>query len=64
MKVGTHLSKEFVVDVGVHQGLVLSPLLFAIVIDDVMNVIKEGMLQKIMYVNDLVLIVDTMMALH
>ena len=33
VKVGTHLSEEFEENVGVHQGSVLSPLLFAIVID-------------------------------
>ena len=44
VKVGTHLSEELGVDVGVHQGSVLSPLLFAIVIDVVTN---EGMLQEI-----------------
>ena len=42
VKVGTHLSEEFEVNDGIHQGSVLSPLLFAIVIDDVTNEIKEG----------------------
>ena len=44
MKVGTHLSGEFEVNVGVHQGYILSPLLFAIVADVVTNNIKEGTL--------------------
>ena len=44
VKVGTHLSEEFEVNVGVHLGSVLSPLMSAIVID-VTEEIKEGMLQ-------------------
>ena len=40
VKVGTHLSEEFAVNIGVHQGSVLSPLLFAIVVDVVTNEIK------------------------
>ena len=45
VKVGTHFTEEFEVKVGVHQGSVLSPLLFAIVVDVVTNEIKEVMLQ-------------------
>ena len=44
MKVGTHFSEELVVNVGVHQGSVLSPLLFAIVVDVITNEIKEDLL--------------------
>ena len=33
VKVGAHLSEEFEVNIGVHQGQVLSPLLLAIVVD-------------------------------
>ena len=59
MKVGTHLSEEFAVNIGVHQGSVLSPLLFAIVVDVVTNEIKEGTLQEILYAYDIVLIAET-----
>ena len=64
MKVGTHLSEELKVNIGVHQRSVLSPLLFATVIDVVINKIKERTLQEILYVDDLVLIADTMAELH
>ena len=43
VKVGTHFSEEFEVNFTAHQGSVLSPLLFAIVVDVAMNEIKEGM---------------------
>ena len=35
VRVGSGLSEEFSEEVGVHQGSVLSPLLFAMVIDEV-----------------------------
>ena len=44
VNVGTHFSEKLEVNVGVHEGSVLSPLLFAIVIEVVTNVIIEGTL--------------------
>ena len=64
VKVGTHLSEEFEVNVGVDQGSVLSPMLFAIVVDVITNEIKEGMLQEILYTDDIVLIADSMAELQ
>ena len=55
VKVGTHFSEELEVNVGVHQGSVLSLLLLAIVVNVVMNEIKEGMFQVILYAGDIVL---------
>ena len=46
--------EEFEVNVGVHMGSILSPLLFAIVIDVVINEMKECILQEVLYVDDLV----------
>ena len=52
VKVETHLSEQFEVNVVVHHGSVLSPLLFASVIGVVTNEIEEGMLQEILYADD------------
>ena len=49
MSIGTRFSEEFDVNVGVRQGSVSPPLLFAIVIDVVIDQIKGGMLQEILY---------------
>ena len=46
--------------VWVHQGSLLSPLLFAIVNDVATNEIKVGMLHEILYAVDIVLIAETM----
>ena len=45
VKIGTHFSEEFEVNVGVHQGLAVSLLLLAIVVIVVTNEMKQGMLQ-------------------
>ena len=60
VKVGTHLSEEFDVNAGVHQGSALSPLLSAIVIGVVTSKIKESMLQEILCMDDIVLIAESM----
>ena len=58
--VGLELSEEFEVKVGVHQGSVLSPLVFAIVVDVVTENVRNGLMSKILYVDDLVLTSETM----
>ena len=52
---GSALSEEFLVQVGVHQGSELSLLLFAIVVDVISENAREGMMNKMLYVDDLVL---------
>ena len=49
-------SQSFEVKVGVHQGSVLSPLLFAIVMDQVTSESREGLPWELLYADDLVLI--------
>ena len=50
---------SFKVGVGVHQGSVLSPLLFAIVMDNVSRTAREGLPWEILYADDLVLMADS-----
>ena len=59
VKVGTNLSEELGVNVGVHQGSVLFQLLSAIVIYVFTNEIKEGMSQEILYVDDIATVAET-----
>ena len=47
VKVGTHLSEELEVNVGVHRGSVLPQLLSAIVVDVVMNEIRGHVTRNI-----------------
>ena len=53
-------SEEFWVRVGVHQGSVLSPLIFAIVVDVVTEHAIEGFLNEILYADDLVLMSESL----
>ena len=48
-------SEEFLVQVGVHQGSVLSPLLIKIALDVISENAREGLTDEILYADDLVL---------
>ena len=52
-------STEFEVKVGVHQGSVLSPLLFVAVMEVVTRGVKEGLSWELLYANDLVLMAQS-----
>ena len=44
---------------GMYQGSLLSPFLFAIVVDVVTEFAREGVLSELLYANDLVLMSET-----
>ena len=52
-------SEEFSIEVGVHQGSVLSPLLFIIVMDEATRGSRKGTPWELAYADDLVLTVET-----
>ena len=64
VKVGGGHSEEFDVGVGVHQGSVLSPFLFSIVLDVLSEDGRKGALYELLYANDLVLMAKTMKELE
>ena len=51
-KVGFAFSEECKIVVGVHQGSVLSPLLFVIVIDVVTENAREGLMKVVLYTDE------------
>ena len=55
VRVGSSLSEEFSVKGGVHQGSVLSPLLFAMVIHEVTENARKGWMKQILYADNLIL---------
>ena len=52
---GSAYSEEFEVKVGVHQGSVLSPLLFAIVVGLITENARRGVVNELLYADDLVI---------
>ena len=52
-------SKKFPVRVGVHQGSVLSPLLFIIVLEALSKKFRKGLPYELLYADDLVLIAES-----
>ena len=55
VRVGSAYSEEFEVKVGVHQGSVLSPLLLAIVVDVITESARRGVVDELLYADDLVI---------
>ena len=60
VRVGSAYSEEFEVKVGVYQGSVLSPLLFAIVVDVITENARRGIINELLYADDLVIMSKTM----
>ena len=60
VRVGEGFSKEFEVKVGVHQGSVLSLLLFIIVLEALSPEFRAGVLWEDLYADDLVIIADSL----
>ena len=54
------LSESFEVKVALHQGSVLSPLLFAAVMDVVSSEARSGLPSELLYADDLVIMAPTM----
>ena len=53
-------SKEFGVGVGVHQGSILSPLLFILVLESLWHEFRTGVPWELLYADDLAVIADTL----
>ena len=60
VRVGNSYSEEFGVGVGVHQGSVLSPLLFIIVLEALSREFREGLPWELFFADDLVIVADSL----
>ena len=60
VRVGDGYSEEFTVGVGVHQGSVLSPLLFIMVLEALSQEFRTGCPWELLYADDLVIIANSM----
>lgn len=60
VRVNDTYSDEFSVKVGVHQGSVISPLLFIIVLEALFREFRTGCPWELLYADDLVIIAETM----
>ena len=60
VRVGKGFSKEFEVKVGVHQGSVLTPLLFIIVLEPLSREFRAGVPWEDLYADDRVIIADSL----
>ena len=59
VKIGAGESEKFQVRVGEHQGSVLSPLLFIIVLEALSKKFRKGLPFELLYADDLVLVAES-----
>ena len=59
VRVGSELSEEFLAQVGVHQESMLSSVLFAIAVNVISENAREGLMNEILYADDLVLMSES-----
>ena len=64
VRLDSELSEEFEVKGGMHQESVLSPFLFAVVVNIVTEFAKEGVLGEFLYAGDLFLMRETIVGLR
>ena len=64
VRLHSQLSEEFAVKVRMHQGSVLSPFLFAVMVHIVTEFARESALSELLYVDDLVLMSETIKRLR
>ena len=60
VKSRVRVNGEFGVGVGVHQGSVLSPLLFILVLEELSHKFRTGVPWELLYADDLEIIADTL----
>ena len=60
VRVNGQYSEEFVVEVGVHQGSVLSPLLFILVLEALSREFRTGVPWELLYADDLAVIAESL----
>ena len=55
VRVDSELSEEFDIKVRMHQGSLLLPFRLEVVVDVISELVREGALSELLYVDDLVL---------
>ncbi|VDO98113.1 unnamed protein product [Heligmosomoides polygyrus] len=58
-EMGTRMTKNMDITVGVHQGSALSPFFFLLTLDSIVNHLEGGSLRTFLYADDIALVADS-----